>query len=292
MHDKKIRVWPLLLLSTILCIMRCVQDVFFINSTTGYITSNLYNMIIVVFCVACAVLFFVPVLQKGRSLSLTCEQGDAFIMVAGFVCGMFFFLFSVITVWQNIAVHSFSKMSLLLTAFGVLSAVYFAVMFLSRGVIGKRALLTVLGPICFYAYRMVATFNRLTLNTEVTSYRLLLISSGMTLLFLSFLGRSQFDNTGVIKTLIFGRLAFFFLAASSVCSLMVRLLRRFGTVSVFTEDVSVLMLLADVIMMLYILAILRNIKAERTESLGEIKEEQIEKTDTGGVNKNAEAGQK
>lgn len=203
------------------------------DAVNGYSNSVFWSV-----CQITAVLLFVlllglPVFMGGK---ISAPMGDSrgLRVVAGIAAAVFF-AYTIVSLIELLMQFGSAMMmyqmqipwtAVLKVVLAILAVGFFYLMArCGKALPSATSLILILGPIGLYILRLIESFMEITINPSVDTYALLVVSGGLTLFFLSNLGRALLEGTVKRTFLIASSLSVLALSLSSVATLIFSLLQ-------------------------------------------------------------------
>lgn len=203
------------------------------DAVNGYSNSVFWSVGQIAAAVLFVLLLGLPVLTQGKRIA---PMGDSrgFRVGAGIAAAVFF-VYTIVSLIELLTQFGSAIMmyqmqipwtAILKVVLSILAVGFFYLLARGGNVLPSSAsLILILGPIGLYIFRLIDSFMEITLNPSVDTYALLVISGGLTLFFLSNLGRALLDGGIKRAFLLSSSLSALALSLSSVATLVFSLLQ-------------------------------------------------------------------
>lgn len=203
------------------------------DAVNGYSNSVFWSVCQIAVAVLFVVLLGLPILMQGKEPA---PLGDSrgFRISAGIAAAVFF-VYTIVSLIDLLMQFGSAMMmyqmqvpwtAILKVVLSILAVGFFYLLARCGNVLpSSTSLILILGPIGLYIFRLIDSFMEITLNPSVDTYALLVISGGLTLFFLSNLGRALLDGEFKRAFGMASVLAVLSLSLSSVATLIFLLLQ-------------------------------------------------------------------
>lgn len=212
----------------LLILVRMLVLLLGIDPINGYSKSVLWSILQFAVCAVLVLLLSVPILIRKQA-PLPAGDSRLFRIMTAIAAGVYFIqvITSLVQLWTQFSSAimmyqlqipwvAIAKVVLSILAVGF----FFLLCRCGTRLPSEVSLSLILGPIGLYIFRLIDGFMSITTNPSVDTYSLLVLSGGLTLFFLSQLGRMLLDGVIGRGFWIASSLASLVLSLSSVAALM------------------------------------------------------------------------
>jgi hypothetical protein len=203
------------------------------DAVNGYSNSVFWSVCQIAAVVLFVLLLGLPVLMGGKG---SAPMGDSRgLRIGAGMAAAVFFVYTLVSLIELLMQFGSAVMmyqvlipwaAILKVVLSILAVGFFYLLARCGSVLPSSAsLILILGPIGLYIFRLIDSFMEITLNPSVDTYALLVVSGGLTLFFLSNLGRALLEGKVKRIFLISSSLSALALSLSSVSTLIFSLLQ-------------------------------------------------------------------
>ena len=203
------------------------------DAVNGYSNSVFWSVCQIAVAVLFVVLLGLPILMQGKEPAPF--GGSRGFRISAGIAAAVFFVYTIASLIDLLMQFGSAMMmyqmqipwtAILKVVLSILAVGFFSLLARCGNVLpSSTSLILILGPIGLYIFRLIDSFMEITLNPSVDTYALLVVSGGLTLFFLSNLGRALLDGEFKRAFGMASVLAVLSLSLSSVATLIFLLLQ-------------------------------------------------------------------